>query len=158
MFKDLRKKALAMDKEEALKLMEDGEYAVVSVIGADGYPYGFPMSYALLDGQIYFHGAKAGHKMDCLRHSDKVSVTVIGATELLPERLDTNYESVVIFGRAAEVTDEEKKLALLALVAKYSPLYVEKGQKSLEEEFERTTVVGIKIEHMTGKRRWGDQR
>lgn len=77
-----------------------GEYAVISVLGANGYPYGFPMSYIFLNGHIYFHGARNGHKMDCLKHSDKVCVTVVGETELIAEILDTNYESIVTFSRA----------------------------------------------------------
>lgn len=128
MFREIRKNKFALSKEKAMDLVEQGEYAVISVLGPHGYPYGFPMSYVVLDGNIYFHGAQRGYKMDCLRHSDKVSFAVVGRTKVVPEDLATDYESVVVFGRAAEVTGLEKERALMALVSKYSP-----GLKRREE-------------------------
>lgn len=158
MFRNLRKSHLTMSNEEALEVLEQGEYGVVSVIGPDGYPYGVPMSYVVMDGHIYFHGDQIGHKMECLKHSKKVCFTVIGKTQLLPEILDTDYESVVVFGTATEVDGEEKERALMGLVSKYSPGFEVKGRESMEDEFDITAVIKIEIQHITGKLRWGDQR
>lgn len=158
MFRNLRKSHLTMNNEEALEVLEQGEYGVVSVIGPDGYPYGVPMSYVVMDGHIYFHGDQIGHKMECLEHSNKVCFTVIGKTQLLPEILDTDYESVVVFGTATEVDGQEKEQALMGLVSKYSPGFEAKGLKSMENEFDITAVIKIEIKHITGKLRWGDQR
>ena len=43
-------------------------------------PMPFPSTTSLTpsDDKIYFHGAKAGHKVDSLRHDDKVCFTVYG--------------------------------------------------------------------------------
>lgn len=158
MFRDLRKSHMKMSDQEAVDLLEQGEYGVVSVLSLDGYPYGVPMSYVVRDGHIYFHGDKVGHKMECLHHSDKVCFTVIGKTALLPEKLDTDYESVVAFGRAYEVVGEEKERALLDLVSKYAPGFEAEGRESLKNELEITAVIKIEIEHIVGKLRWGEQR
>lgn len=158
MFRNLRKSHLTMSNQDALNLLEQSEYGVVSVIGPDGYPYGVPMSYVVLDGHIYFHGDQMGHKMECLKHSNKVCFTVIGKTQLLPEILDTDYESVVVFGTATEVDGQEKESALMGLVSKYAPGFEVKGRDSLRNELDITSVIKIKIEHITGKLRWEDQR
>lgn len=157
MFTNLRQAQLAMADQEIRQLVEQGEYAVISVLGPNGYPYGFPMSYVVLDGHIYFHGAQVGHKVECLKYSNKVSFTVVGTTEVMAEKLDTNYESVVAFGCATEVTGREKDNALMALVSKYSPGFEEKGLEGLERESDVTAVFRIEVEHMTGKRRRSNQ-
>ncbi len=157
MFRILRHSHMAMGESEAVRLLEEGDYAIVSVHSPTGYPYGFPMSYVVLDGQLYFHCALVGHKMECLAHSEKVSFTVVGRTKSVPENLDVYYESVVGFGLARPVEGSEKERALMALVAKYAPGFEEKGRKSLEDEFDVTTVIRIEIEHLTGKRRGWDR-
>lgn len=54
--------------------------AVLAVNGDDGYPFAFPINYFYEpeSGKIYFHGAKAGHKVDALKKDDKVCFTVYG--------------------------------------------------------------------------------
>jgi uncharacterized protein len=34
---------------------------------------------------------------------------VVGRTQILPDEFSTKYESVIVFGRAIEVSDDEKK-------------------------------------------------
>ena len=50
---------LAKDRElsadEALEVLEAGEFCVVSTVDADGMPYGVPLSYVMLDGALCFH-------------------------------------------------------------------------------------------------------
>ena len=47
---------LAKDRElsadEALEVLEAGEFCVVSTVDADGMPYGVPLSYVMLDGAL----------------------------------------------------------------------------------------------------------
>ncbi|NMA83630.1 MAG: pyridoxamine 5'-phosphate oxidase family protein [Epulopiscium sp.] len=158
MFRKMRKSHMALSNDKAMEILKQGEYGIVSTIGEDGYPYGFPMSYIVLDGNIYFHCAMVGHKLANINYNEKVSFTVVGRTELLPEELDTNYESVIVFGRATKVEGEEKEKALLEIVNKYAKDFIEKGKVSIEKEKSITTIIKISIEHMTGKYRWGDIR
>lgn len=158
MFKKMRKPHMALSREESMKILEEGEYGVVSTISKDGYPYGFPMSHVVLDGSIYFHCGIVGHKLDNIINNDKVSFTVVGRTELLPEKLDTNYESVIVFGKATIVEGEEKIEALIEILKKYSKDFIEEGKASIAEEKDITNVIKISIEHITGKIRWGDRR
>ena len=158
MFRKMRKKHMALDREEAMKILSEAEYGIVSTISDDGYPYGFPMSHVLIDDKIYFHCGTVGHKLDNIANNNKVSFTVVGRTELLEEKLDTNYESVVVYGKASKVQGEEKIEALVEILEKYAKGFIDEGKASIEEEKDITTVIKISIEHITGKIRWGDRR
>lgn len=80
MFRAIRKKKNEIDAEAAKALLRSGRRGVLAVNGDDGYPYAIPINY-VYDGdarKIYFHGARAGHKVDALRACDKVCFTVYG--------------------------------------------------------------------------------
>ena len=80
MFRPLRRKKRAITDEEARELLATCKRGVFAVNGDDGYPYAIPVNY-FFDAEhdkIYFHGAKAGHKVDALKRDDKVCFTVYG--------------------------------------------------------------------------------
>lgn len=149
---------MALTYEESIKLLEEAEYGIVSTIGGDGYPYGFPMSHVVIDGSIYFHCGLVGHKIVNMDYNNKVSFSVVGRTELMPELLDTNYESVIVFGKVSKVQGVEKEEALIELVEKYAKGFLDEGKASIEEEGHITNVYKISMENITGKIRWGDRR
>ena len=148
MFKNMRRKERQSTEECAVAILEKCEYGVLATVSQDGYPYGVPLSYIYKDAGIYFHSAVVGHKLDNIAANRNVSFCVVGEKQSLPEKFTTSYESVVVFGQASQVTGEEKKAALLA---KYSPAYLEKGKAYIENSEDKTTVIKITIEHMTGK-------
>jgi nitroimidazol reductase NimA-like FMN-containing flavoprotein (pyridoxamine 5'-phosphate oxidase superfamily) len=76
---------------------------------------------------------------------------VVGSTEILPGNFSTKYESVIIFGKASEVYDDEKREALVAILKKYSPGFMDKGMEYLKTDSCKTKVIKIEIEHVTGK-------
>ena len=151
MFRTMRRLDRQISTDETIKILEKCEYGVLSVVSQESYPYGVPLSYVYKNGSIYFHSADEGYKLDNVAANSKVSFCVVGTKQSLPEKFTTSYESVVVFGQASQVTGEEKKAALLALLAKYSPAYLEKGKAYIENSEDKTTVIKITIEHMTGK-------
>lgn len=80
MFREIRKKKNAITADAAESLLEKSRRGVLAVNGDDGYPYAIPVNYFYdrNEQKIYFHGARAGHKVDALRASDKVCFTVYG--------------------------------------------------------------------------------
>lgn len=158
MFRKMRKSHMALELEESMKILAEAEYGIVATISENGYPYGIPMSHIVLDGSIYFHCGIVGHKLDNIINNDKVSFTVVGDTELLPEKLDTNYKSVIVYGRAKKVEGEEKIAALIEILEKYAEGFMKEGKESIQDDKNITNVIKISIEHITGKIRWGDRR
>ena len=102
--------------------------------------------------KIYFHGAKAGHKVDALKTSDKVCFTVYGN-----ERIDESeswapyVQSVVVFGRCRLLEAGLESIERLKEFAmKYYP-----DETLADEQIARngraTQMFEITIEHMSGK-------
>ena len=143
-----------LDDEQTLELLRRVEHGVLSVIDHDGMPYGVPLNYAVMNGNIYVHSAVEGKKLQCVANKPKVCFTVVGATEVLPDKFSTRYESVIVFGRALILEDsEEKDAALLELIKKYSENYLEKGMAYINSEKSKTAVIRIVPLEITGKKR-----
>jgi len=152
MFRDMRRKKQLLSEAETIEILQAGTSGVLAVSGDDDYPYAVPLSYAYQDGKLFFHFAKAGHKLDSILRNSKVSFCVIQADQVMPETLTTHFKSAIVFGRARILTaDHEKQSALAILVEKYSPDYAAKGQAEVERSWDRVCVAEVTIEHMTGK-------
>ncbi|MDO4690779.1 MAG: pyridoxamine 5'-phosphate oxidase family protein [Fusobacterium sp.] len=154
MFREIRKKEREISLEEAKKIIDENNYGVLSTINVDnGYPYGIPLSYSYVNDEIYFHSAVEGLKVEAFGRDSRVCFTVIGRTEILPDKFSTKYESAIIYGKILELTEKEKEEALFELIKKYSADFLEEGKKYIERSGARTKVFKIKIEHISGKAR-----
>jgi uncharacterized protein len=152
MFREMRRIKQLLSKEETNEILNACSSGVLGVNGDDGYPYTVPVNYIFKDDKLFFHCAKEGHKIDSIKMNDKVTFCVIEKDEVIQKNFDTHFRSVSIFGRASILTDDsEKRYALKCLVEKYSPDYIEQGQKVIENGLNRVCIVEVKIEHMTGK-------
>jgi uncharacterized protein len=153
MTRTLRRADRVIPAREAREILQTGEYGILSTVAGDGQAYGVAVSYAYADGVIYFHCAVEGHKLDNLSGNKKVSFCIVGKTQVLPDKFATNYESVIVFGKAFEVTGDAKHTGLLDLLKKYSPGFVDKGQRYIDGDGDKARVYKIVIESMTGKAR-----
>lgn len=153
MFREMRKKERELKNEEAIEILNNNTYGILSTISENGYPYGVPLSYIYFNNAIYFHSAVNGHKLDNILNNNKVSFCVVGHTCTLPAKFSTEYESTIVFGRALEVFDDEKNLALLEVINKYSPDYIKQGKEYIQKASNATKVIKIEIDHIAGKAR-----
>jgi len=153
MHHELRRTERGMTEPEARKLLERGEYGILSTCGPDGQPYGIPLSYCVVGDALYFHCAVEGRKLENIAADDRVSFCVVGPTEVLPDQFSTRYESVIISGRAREVFDREKQLALEGFVAKYSTGFRAEGLEYIAAKSERARVFRVGIDSICGKSR-----
>ena len=149
----VRRKDRVISYEESLEVLAKCEYGLLATTGEDGWPYAMPLSYALMDGALYFHCALTGHKIDCIARDSRVCFTVVGETQ--PVYIDdyaTYYESVVVRGHALLVTDEKERVrGLKALVDKYLPEYANKFGENVKSFGDSTAVYKITLEQVTGK-------
>jgi len=153
MERKMRRIDRALSEEETKAILIGGEYGILSTASKDGQPYGVPLSYSYTEKSIYFHCAREGHVIDTVRENDKVSFCVVGKTQVLPEKLSTKYQSVIVFGSVSEVSGDEKQKGLLELVKKYSGEFIKEGLRYLENDGGKTRVYKIVIGSMTGKAR-----
>ena len=150
--REMRRKDKEIGTDEAISLLTKCEYGVLSTAGNDGQPYGVPLNYAYKDNCIYFHCALAGHKIDNIESNPKVSFCAVGDTKILPSEFSTEYVSAVAFGVASEVQGSERYNAIVLLLEKFSPEFIEEGKKYIEKLDKVTKVIKIEIEHISGKK------
>ena len=153
MFRSIRKKKNEISIDTAKELLRSSRRGVLAVNGDDGYPYAIPMNY-LYDEEnqkILFHGAKAGHKVDSLKKSDKVCFTVFGKETVKEEAWAPYLQSVVIFGRCHLVEGRDDNINL---VKKFARKYYPNEDMVLEEAASSgrgVQMFEIEIEHLSGK-------
>lgn len=136
-------------------ILAEAQYGVLSLVDGmhgDVKPYAIPISHALADNTIYIHGASEGTKLRLIADNNHVAFTCVGKTHLLPAQFSTEYESVVVTGRAAIVEDmEEKRRGLMALARKYSPEFEDEAVAYIERALGMTSLIAISIESITAK-------
>ena len=152
MFKKMRRDEKQLDENDAINILKTNEYGILSTIGKNDYPYGVPVNYVILDNKIYIHCAKEGHKLKNIRHNNKVSFTVVNKYELVPKDFTSNYESVIVFGKANFVNKEVKRKALRKFIDKFSTNFQEKGYKYVDNAIDKTEIIEITIVDIKGKK------
>jgi nitroimidazol reductase NimA-like FMN-containing flavoprotein (pyridoxamine 5'-phosphate oxidase superfamily) len=150
--KEMRRKDKQIGIDDAIKLLTECEYGVLSTVGNDGQAYGIPLNYTYHDNCIYFHCALKGHKIDNIDNNPKVSFCAVGDTKVLPSEFATDYVSAVVFGVASEVRGTERHNALVLLLEKFSPDFMQEGKKYIEKFDKATKVIKIEIQHISGKK------
>ena len=153
MFREMRRKRQQLTEAECIEILMKNTSGVFAVLGDNGYPYAVPLSYIYDSGSLYFHCAKSGHKLDAIKNCDKVSFCVIDQDLVVPEKYTTYFRSVIIFGRASVVDQEDEiRSAIEKLAIKYHPDDSKDNRDSvIEKEYKTMCMVKIQIEHITGK-------
>ena len=150
MFRKIRKIKNEIDNDAVDSLLRSCRRGVLSMNGEDGYPYAIPVNYYYDEAnqKIYFHGAKAGYKVDCLNSCDKVCFTVFGNESIKDLEWAPYVQSVVVFGRCRLVDTNNE--VLKTFMMKYYPS-VDLVDKVIKEDSKFVQMYEISIEHKSGK-------
>ena len=158
MFQEMRRQDRGLNRLETEEILANGRFGVLSMNGGDDYAYGVPFSYVYLQNRIYLHCALEGKKLRHIRRDNRVSFCVVQGAEPifeLPDTFSMKYKSAMVFGKIYEVDNDQEKLqGLIALVEKYfrdDPEYVERGKVKAANSLDKTAVLRIDIDHLTGK-------
>lgn len=148
----LRRKDREKDRNFALEVLKNCEYATLATINLDNTPYCIPISPVLVGEIIYFHCALKGKKLENINNKNQVCLSCVGRTRLVPEEFTTEYESAVVIGKAVMVDNEEEKIMALKMICqKYTTNSSEAIQKEIEKSLHRTAICKITIDQITGK-------
>ena len=155
MFREMRRFKQQISDEECIRILKEQPRGVLSMLGDDGYPYGIPLDhwYSEDDNKLYFHCAKTGHKLDAIAAYDKVSYCVMDEGYRKEGEWALNISSVVIFGKARIVDDEEDELKHRIAVNLCRKFTDDEAflQKELTHALPRAAFIELTPEHMTGK-------
>lgn len=149
----MRRSEREMAKNDAERLLEYEQMGVLSIVGSNGEPYGVPLNYCYIREQnaIFFHCAREGRKLDYLSSNPLASFTVVGKQRVVPDKLTTYYESVIVFGRASVVTDSEKELRFAQLCQHLAP-DVQWRRNGSCGHLEAAVIIQLDIESISGKK------
>ena len=153
-----------MNSEWALEVMHRAPYITVSFIDANGKAYGLPLSLASEDDvNWYFHGALDGKKMEAIKeHPDVCLSAVTRCTPTVDPKdgsFTLQYKSVIAFGKAEILSDDEEKIHGLRLICeRFLPQHMEAFDKSIARSLSLTSVVRITLTGSpVGKRKQYDK-
>jgi nitroimidazol reductase NimA-like FMN-containing flavoprotein (pyridoxamine 5'-phosphate oxidase superfamily) len=151
MFREMRRGKQLLSMEDTAAVMKRCTNGVLACLGDDDYPYAVPLNYVYFNGKIYFHSAKAGHKIDAITKNPKVSFTVIDEDTIVSEKYTSYFRSVIAFGQARIVEGDERLEAFEALVEKYSGDQPEEAKHKEITGCSRACIIAVNVEHITGK-------
>ncbi len=149
MYREMRRKDRQLTEAQAKEVLEKAEFGYLATTCPDNTPYVVPINHVYMDGYLVFHCARDGQKLDNIRENAAVCYAVTTHNRLIPEKTTTEYESAVAFGKAEIVTDLSlKKELLVGLMSRLAPGL---PFPCHDPGVERTTVVRVKVERVTGK-------
>ena len=109
MFRMMRRFKQELLENECIEVLENEPRGIMAVHGDNGYPYAFPMNYIYIDGKLYFHCAKEGHKIDAISADNKVSFCIIDKGFKKEGDWALNIKSVIVFGKIKKIDNIKKK-------------------------------------------------
>jgi nitroimidazol reductase NimA-like FMN-containing flavoprotein (pyridoxamine 5'-phosphate oxidase superfamily) len=156
-----RKHSEITDPNQLTRILETARIGRLATIGADGYPYITPVNFVYYQGQIYFHAALRGEKLDNLQRDARVCFQVDIPLAYIDGGFDPAggvcklhqfYHCVIIRGEARIVPEGPLKLAVLnALVAKHEGARPFTALTADTPAVKACAVVEIHPLRMTGK-------
>ena len=147
------------DRDQAYSILDEGMVAHVGFDTDDG-PTVIPMTYARMGDQIVLHGAVASRWLSSFEKGKPVSVcvTLLDGLVLAQSAFShsMNYRSVVCFGNATVVTDDEtKQRAFRAFLEHLLPGRWEDSRQPDAKETGATIVLSVPIDEASVKVRSG---
>jgi nitroimidazol reductase NimA-like FMN-containing flavoprotein (pyridoxamine 5'-phosphate oxidase superfamily) len=126
----------------------------------DGEPRIIPTIHARVDDTLYVHGSQASRTLRALRSAATVCIEATILDGLVLARStpnhSMNYRSVVVFGRAREVTERaEMDLAQRALVEHVVPGRTAEARMPTDKEYRETAIFAIPLDDASAKVRSG---
>ena len=150
MERKMRRFRQELPESEVLRILNDGRVAVWAVEGDEHYPYAVPVNYVYHNGFIYIHSAAQGHKIDAIRRNPKCSLCIVDKDEVVPAEFTSYFRSVIAFGHAEFIKDDDEKVnALRLLCDKYSPGIDPTDE--INKFLKVVAIIKITVEKATGK-------
>lgn len=141
-------------------ILDAGLVCHVAFAGPSGAPVVIPTTHVRVAGHVYLHGSASNAMLRALGRGTEacIAVTLLDGLVLAKTAFhhSVNYRSVVLFGRAAEVTDfAEKRRVLDALIDKLEPGRSQACRPPNDKELAATLVIGMPIVEASAKIRTG---
>lgn len=140
--------------EDLYRILDDNLVAHVGVV-IDGSPLVIPMAYGRSQDKIYLHGSSGSRLMRHLDTEPEVCISITELTALKVSRSNFNsgmhYRSVMIFGNATLVPDDQKMEALDVVSDAMIPGRVSEARPSTKKEVAATIIIAVDLNETSVK-------
>ena len=149
------------EQSEVNKVLDNQYVAHVGFIDPDTEsPYVIPMGFARDNDRILLHGSTGSRIMMLMAKGVDLCLTVTQLNAIVVARSafnsSMNYESVMIFGKARVLQEDEKDLALERITEKLIPGMWAYGRALTKKESAATIIVEVPMDKVSAKSRTGD--
>ena len=117
-----------------------------------GEPYIVPLNFVYVDDTVYFHCASQGRKVEALKTSPRVCIEFDAMHGVSAEKQTAYYTSVIAWGEAVFVSDINETKNILKLICLK---YLDSSPVITDQMADRTSIIAIRIDKITGKERTG---
>jgi nitroimidazol reductase NimA-like FMN-containing flavoprotein (pyridoxamine 5'-phosphate oxidase superfamily) len=149
----------AYDRATIDAILDEALFCHVGYV-ADGHPRVIPTIHARVGDTLYVHGSNASRTLRTIMGGEEVCIVTTLLDGLVLARSafmhSMNYRSVVVYGRAREVSDrEEKWMAQKALVDQVCGGRSDQVRMPTDDELRQTTILAVPLEEASAKLRTG---
>jgi uncharacterized protein len=147
------------DRDAVYRILDEAFLCHLAFVD-DGQPYCIPTAYARIGDEVYVHGSAASRTARALGGAIELCLTVTLLDGLVLARSgfnhSMNYRSVMVLGRAREVTVGAEKLRALAAITDHIvPGRWDELRPTSEQELKSTAVLALPIVEASAKVRSG---
>lgn len=146
------------DREAIDAIIDAGIVCQVGYV-VDGRPYVTPTSHWRIDDHVYWHGSSASRMLKAQGAGAPVCFSVTHLDGLVFARAsfnhNVNYRSVMAFGEAELVGEEEKRHALAIFTDRIAPGLWAHARPPTEQEWKATRIIRLKLDEVAAKMRSG---
>jgi nitroimidazol reductase NimA-like FMN-containing flavoprotein (pyridoxamine 5'-phosphate oxidase superfamily) len=148
------------DRGEIDAILDEGLVCHIGFAGDGGHPVVIPTTYARDGDSLVVHGSPASRMLRSLKGGVDMCLTVTLIDGMVLARSafhhSMNYRSVVVFGRAEVITEQdEKRRALEVLVDHLVPGRTASARGPSERELRSTLVLRLPLDEASAKVRTG---
>ena len=149
----------AYDRATTDAILDEALFCHVGYV-ADGHPRVIPTIHVRVGDTLYVHGSNASRTLRTIKDGEEVCIVTTLLDGLVLARSafmhSMNYRSVVVYGRAREVSErEEKWMAQKALVDHVCAGRSDQVRMPTEDELRQTTILAVPLEEASAKLRTG---
>jgi nitroimidazol reductase NimA-like FMN-containing flavoprotein (pyridoxamine 5'-phosphate oxidase superfamily) len=136
-------------------IIKNGKYAVVALC-KENEPYIVTLSYGYdaSSRSFYFHGARAGLKLDFLRANPQVCMTIMDDQGYIPGECSHAYRTVVIRGKMELLEEEAERVKGIEVMINHfetDPAKMMAKIKPGTEAWRSTVIMRLTIAEISGK-------
>jgi nitroimidazol reductase NimA-like FMN-containing flavoprotein (pyridoxamine 5'-phosphate oxidase superfamily) len=147
------------DRSQIDAILDEALFCHVAWV-SDGRPRVIPTIHVRVGDTLYVHGSQASRTLRALRDGSEVCIAVTLLDGLVLARSvfnhSMNYRSVVLYGRAREVTDpDEKWNAQSALVEHVVRGRTAEARMPNDRELRQTAILALPLDEVSAKVRSG---